>query len=62
VFQYVDTQVPLINPNNRTSSKRLEAEAGTTSGRQSKSPAFFHVDAFAGMNIGGTKLAPKETV
>jgi hypothetical protein len=58
----VDTQKPLVNPNNRTLSKRLDADADTTSGRQSKSPAFFHVDAFAGMNIGGTKLAPKETV
>jgi hypothetical protein len=54
--------MPLINPNNRTSSKRLDADAGTTSARQSKRPAFFHVDALAGMNIGGTKLAPKETV
>jgi hypothetical protein len=51
-----------FNPNNRTSSKRLDAEQVRHLDRQSKSPAFVHVDAFDEKIIGGTKLAPKETV
>jgi hypothetical protein len=46
-----------INPNNRTSSKRLDADQVRHPDRESKSPAFVDADAFDETTIGGTKLA-----
>jgi hypothetical protein len=62
VYEYADTQMARFNPNNRTSSKPLDAGQVRQRDRLSKSPAFFHVEASGEMNTGGTELAPKETV
>jgi hypothetical protein len=51
-----------INPNNRTSSKRLDVDQVRHPDRESKSPAIADADAFDAATIGGTKLAPKEIV